>query len=68
MISQIPGGLLAERFGGKWVFGLGTLFTAVFSLLSPVAARSSLELFIAVRVLTGLAEVCRCIYSAAMIH
>lgn len=56
-LTQIPGGILAERFGGKVVFGMGVLFTDFFCLLTPVAARSSKELLIAVRVLTGLAEV-----------
>lgn len=57
MVTQIPGGILAERFGGKWVFGIGTLLTALFTLLTPVAARSSTTALIVVRVLTGLAEV-----------
>jgi len=57
MATQIPGGIL-ERFGGKYVFGLGTLFTAVFTLVTPVAARTSTAALIVVRVLTaGLAEV-----------
>ena len=57
MVTQIPGGILAEKYGGKYIFGLGTLFTAVFTLVTPVAARSSTTALIVVRVLTGLAEV-----------
>ena len=57
MATQIPCVILAERFGGKFPFGLGTLFTAVFTLVTPVAARSSTAALIVVRVLTGLAEV-----------
>ena len=56
-MTQIPGGILAERFGGKIVFGMGVLLTDLFCLITPVAARSSKELLIVVRVLTGLSEV-----------
>jgi len=54
---QLPGGLLAERYGAKYVFGVGVFLTGVFSLLIPVAARASPEALIVVRVLTGAAEV-----------
>lgn len=59
MASQIPGGILADHYGGKNVFGLGILGTSLFTLLGPVAARTSVDLFIIVRVLTGVAEVRR---------
>ena len=39
------------------MFGLGNLITAVGTLLSPVVANVSKELFIVVRVIEGLAEV-----------
>ena len=58
MVTQIPGGILAERFGGKWVFGIGIPLTDLFCILSPVAARyEGVSALVAVRVLTGLAEV-----------
>ncbi|KAJ8923064.1 hypothetical protein NQ315_001613 [Exocentrus adspersus] len=50
------GGRLAELFGGKLVYGIGVLVTAVFTLLSPVAARTNFPLFIIVRVLEGMGE------------
>ncbi|XP_060523249.1 sialin [Cylas formicarius] len=56
VLTQIPGGRLAELFGGKLVYGVGVLITAVFTLLSPVAARTSFPLFILVRVLEGMGE------------
>ncbi|KRY73799.1 Sialin, partial [Trichinella pseudospiralis] len=56
ILTQIPGGLLATKFGGKWVFGLGTFLTAVFTLLTPVAAESGPTMLIIVRVLMGVAE------------
>ena len=55
--SQIPAGLIAGRYGGKWVFGVGNLITAILTLLSPLAANVSRQLFIVIRVIEGLAEV-----------
>ena len=57
MATPLPGGILARKFGGKQVFGLGVLFSSLFSLLTPVAARWNVAALIVVRVLTGLAEV-----------
>ncbi|XP_071042407.1 sialin-like isoform X2 [Parasteatoda tepidariorum] len=54
--TQIPGGVLAEKIGAKWVFGGGVLATSVFSLLSPLAASLGTTAFICVRVLQGLAD------------
>ncbi|XP_013788638.2 putative inorganic phosphate cotransporter [Limulus polyphemus] len=47
---------MAEKIGGKWLFGLGVLCTAVLTLLTPLAARLSVGSFIAVRILEGLGE------------
>ena len=41
-IGQIPGGFIATRFGGKWVFGLGVFATAILSLFLPLAACGNL--------------------------
>ena len=57
MASQIPSGILAERYGGKYIFGFGVLFTGLFNVITPIAARSSLASLYTVRVLTGLSEV-----------
>jgi len=57
VLTQLPGGRLAEMFGGKWLFGVGVLVTAVFTLLTPLAATSNrLYLLYAVRVVEGLGE------------
>lgn len=58
IITQLPGGYLALKFGGKNLFGLGILSTAVFTLLTPVAARTSVAVLVALRILIGLCEVC----------
>ena len=55
--SQIAGGFIAGRYGGKWVLGAGNLITAILPLLSPLAANVSRQLFIVIRVIEGLAEV-----------
>ena len=36
VITHIPGGMLAEKFGGKWTLSLGILSTAIFTLITPV--------------------------------
>eukprot|EP00092_Neocalanus_flemingeri_P030040 GFUD01032614.1.p1 GENE.GFUD01032614.1~~GFUD01032614.1.p1 ORF type:complete len:475 (-),score=61.04 GFUD01032614.1:7-1431(-) len=56
VLTQVPGGRLAELFGGKWLFGIGILITAVFTLLTPVAANHSLYFLYAVRIIEGLGE------------
>lgn len=56
IVTQIPGGYLAGRYGGKWLFGLGIFCTSVFSLITPIAAEISFPLLIAVRIVQGLGE------------
>lgn len=38
VITHIPGGILAEKFGGKWALSLGILSTAIFTLLTPLVS------------------------------
>ncbi|CAG0913240.1 unnamed protein product [Notodromas monacha] len=56
IITQIPGGVLAKHFGAKWLLGLGCLFTAIFTLMTPIAARYSVYALMAVRVMEGIGE------------
>lgn len=56
-ITQIPGGRIAELFGGKWLFGIGILVPSVLTLLTPAAARLGYGVLIALRVVEGLVEV-----------
>ncbi|KAI8435855.1 hypothetical protein MSG28_004071 [Choristoneura fumiferana] len=55
--TQVPGGYLAERFGGKWTLGIGLLSTALFTFLTPVVIRTggATWLFI-LRILQGMGE------------
>ncbi|KOB73027.1 Uncharacterized protein OBRU01_11390 [Operophtera brumata] len=42
VLTHIPGGMLAERFGGKWVLGLGLLSTAICTIITPITVRLGL--------------------------
>ena len=53
-MTQIPGGWLADRYGGKRVFGIPLILSAILTLLFPVLARTSVYLVFAVRILMGL--------------
>lgn len=58
VITHLPGGMLAEKFGGKYALGLGILSTAIFTLLTPLAAiHGGAGWLIAVRFIEGLGEV-----------
>ena len=63
---QIPGGWLAEQYGGKKLFGFGVLCTALLTLVTPIAARinrNNVYLLVATRILEGLGEVIvKCCY------
>ena len=56
IITQIPGGYLASKYGGKNLFGAGILLTALFTILTPPSSRISPYLLVAVRMLEGLFE------------
>ncbi|KAM6956689.1 sialin [Aplochiton taeniatus] len=56
ILTQVPGGYLARRYGAKWLLGLGILCTVFFTLLTPVAADLGAGYLIAVRVLEGIGE------------
>jgi MFS transporter, ACS family, solute carrier family 17 (sodium-dependent inorganic phosphate cotransporter), other len=56
LITQVPGGLLAGRFGGKHVLAGGLLFWSLFTALTPPAAYAGFAVLIATRVLMGMGE------------
>lgn len=39
VLTHVPGGIIAERYGGKWTLSLGILSTAVFTVLTPLAVK-----------------------------
>ncbi|KAG5675888.1 hypothetical protein PVAND_005753 [Polypedilum vanderplanki] len=52
--TQIPGGILASKIGGQWVFGLGILGTAVMTLLTPILCYQGIGYLILSRVIQGI--------------
>ncbi|XP_048507778.1 putative inorganic phosphate cotransporter isoform X2 [Athalia rosae] len=56
VITQIPFGVLAKKYGAKYFLGGGMLINSVFGLLVPVAARGGLWWLILVRFIQGLGE------------
>lgn len=57
IVSHLPGGIIADVFGGKWVLSLGIFSTAIFTLVTPmfITAGGSTALII-LRALMGLGE------------
>ena len=56
-ITQIPGGWLAEKISAKHVFGGGVLLNALYTLLSPIAAKFSYICLVVIRICMGIAGV-----------
>lgn len=54
LVSQIPAGMLAERYGGKWVFFGFSALSTLMTLLTPVAAQMHWIMLIVVRVIAGI--------------
>ncbi|XP_051167950.1 vesicular glutamate transporter 2.2 [Leptopilina boulardi] len=54
--TQLLGGWLGARVGGKRVFGLGIAVTALFTIVTPQITRSSVYLLVAVRIIEGIFE------------
>ncbi|MGE0824076.1 MAG: ACS family MFS transporter [Candidatus Binatia bacterium] len=56
LATQVLGGWLADRYGGKVVLGFGVLWWSVFTLITPPAAFASFALLFIARVGMGLGE------------
>ena len=56
MVTQLPAGYVASKYGGKHLYGLGVLLTGVFTLLTPPASYLGVEWLIILRVLEGVTE------------
>ena len=57
VVSQLLGGLVTDKFGGKWVFGIGTFIAAILALCSPFAAKCGIWVYITLRIIQGLSVV-----------
>ncbi|KAJ8959237.1 hypothetical protein NQ318_022500 [Aromia moschata] len=59
VITHIPGGIIAEKFGGKHSLGLGILCTAIFTFITPFVIHSTdgnWVWVVVIRVMEGLGE------------
>ncbi|XP_049819870.1 putative inorganic phosphate cotransporter isoform X2 [Aethina tumida] len=56
VITQIPFGILAKKYGNIYFLGIGMLINSVFGLLVPVAAQWGIYWLVAVRFIQGLGE------------
>lgn len=56
-ITQIPGGILANKYGTKLVFGFSNLLSFALCFLIPIAAYFHIYGIVAVRILQGLIAV-----------
>ncbi|XP_031635861.1 putative inorganic phosphate cotransporter [Contarinia nasturtii] len=55
VISHVPGGLVAEKFGAKWTIGCGVLLMGVLNALTPIAVRyGNIMVVIVLRIIMGL--------------
>lgn len=56
VLTQVPGGRLAEQLGAKWLLGGSILLTSLLTLLTPSAAYWGPSVLMALRVLEGCCE------------
>lgn len=56
LATQIIGGWLSDRLGGKLVLGVGVLLWSLFTVLTPPAAMGGIVLLFIVRVAMGMGE------------
>ena len=56
LLTQILGGRLADRFGGKLVLGCGVILWSLFTMITPLAASLGFAALLLARVGLGLGE------------
>lgn len=56
LLFMVPSGVLAARFGGRRVLAVAVVWWSVLTLLTPLAAGTSLTMLILARVALGLGE------------
>jgi len=57
VLSMVPGGMLAENYGAKLIFGGSNLICSLIGFLLPLAARTHLNALLAARFFQGFAAV-----------
>jgi len=56
LVTQVAGGVWADRFGGKLVLGAGVVWWSIATALTPAAASAGLVPLCAARALMGIGE------------
>lgn len=56
LLTQVLGGMWADRFGGKIVLGLGVMWWSLATAFTPIAAKFGLPALLFARALMGVGE------------
>eukprot|EP00252_Welwitschia_mirabilis_P022890 TRINITY_DN6324_c0_g1_i1.p1 TRINITY_DN6324_c0_g1~~TRINITY_DN6324_c0_g1_i1.p1 ORF type:complete len:592 (-),score=91.91 TRINITY_DN6324_c0_g1_i1:472-2247(-) len=56
LVTQIVGGIWADKLGGKVVLGFGVVWWSIATVLTPIAARVGLPFLLLVRAFMGVGE------------
>lgn len=56
LLTQVLGGIWADRFGGKLVLGMGVIWWSMATALTPLAAQAGLPVLLVARALMGIGE------------
>ncbi|CAG8544475.1 3702_t:CDS:2, partial [Cetraspora pellucida] len=56
LTTQVLGGALADKYGGKWVLGVSAVLWTLFTFLTPISAKMGLEYLLLCRILLGVGE------------
>ncbi|KAL8541166.1 hypothetical protein ACS0TY_002438 [Phlomoides rotata] len=56
LLTQIVGGIWADKIGGKQVLGFGVAWWSIATVLTPVAARAGLPFLLVMRAFMGIGE------------
>jgi ACS family sodium-dependent inorganic phosphate cotransporter-like MFS transporter 5 len=53
-LTQLPGGILAGKYGTKFIFGFSNFLACVLCIITPIACYLDVRLMIALRIIQGL--------------
>ncbi|CAN8308944.1 unnamed protein product [Cochlearia groenlandica] len=56
LLTQILGGIWADKFGGKVVLGFGVVWWSIATIMTPIAAKLGLPFLLVVRAFMGIGE------------
>lgn len=53
-MSQIPGGILATKFGTKAIFGLANFIPCVLCFITPIVSYLDFKMLVFLRIVSGV--------------